>query len=146
MSNIRWKDFRYEPLAQEYDVGICTSSMTCKRGISSSRHEHGYADNFGTVHWHGWHSSTRKRGLHRLLTLIAEIKLQHRRRPIPLWQALYEKEVWAQKEGLRRFRVRFPLSYSVASRRRALDYARRHTVPVRTLSSKVYQWMILGES
>jgi hypothetical protein len=76
--------------------------------------------------------------------MVAEIKLQHRRRPIPKWQALYEKEVWAQKEGLRRFRVRFPLSYSIASRRRALGIARRGNVPVRTLSSKVYQWMILG--
>lgn len=138
-----WSEFRYEPLAKEYDVGICASHEGCKRGYSANRHLHGYADNLGTVHWQRWHSSpTRKRGLHKLLTLIAVIKLQHhRRKNLPLWKARHETEVWAQQQAKDRFRLRFPLSYSRKARLEAWEDMQRHHVPTRSMDMTAYMWM-----
>ena len=140
--NIRWTDFRYEPLAGQYDVGICISSDGCKRGLSKLRHQKGYADRFGTIHWERWISSpTRKTGLHKLLTMIAEIKLQHWRRSPPLWKRMHEKEVWAQKEGMNTFRVRFPRTYSKVNRDLAWKDAQKLNAPTRTVDMAAYQWM-----
>jgi hypothetical protein len=139
----RWDEFRYEPLAQEYDVGICADSATCSRKYSPNRHKKGFADPWGTIHWDRWHSSpTRKRGLHRLLTLIGVIKLKHHRRPnLQKWQALHEKEVWAQKEAQARFHLRFPISYSKKAREEAQRDVKWRQIPTRSLDMAAYQWM-----
>jgi hypothetical protein len=141
--NIRWTDFRYEPIAGIYDVGICTTSVGCKRGISRLRHQKGYADRLGTIHWNRWVSSpTRKRGLHKLLTLIAIVKMQQwRRDPLPKWKALHEQETWASKEGIKQFHVKFPRSYSQAARDAAWKDAQTLNAPTRTVDMAAYQWM-----
>lgn len=139
----KWDEFRYEPLAEEYDVGLCASSRDCKRGFAKNRHAKGYADNLGTIHWNRWTSSpTRKRGLHKLLILVAAIRLQHhRRKNLPKWKALHETEVWAQKEAQRSFHLRFPLSYSKKARRLAREDVKRTHIPTRTIDMTAYQWM-----
>ena len=141
-SSVRWKEFRYEPLAGIYDVGICSSADDCKRGLSKLRHQRGYADRFGTVHWNRWVSSpTRKRGLHTLLTLIAQIKLQHWRRNPPKWKALHERETWAQRQAIKQFHVKFPKNYSRKARKEAWDDAQTMNAPTRTVDMAAYQWM-----
>ena len=139
----KWDEFRYEPLAGIYDVGICTSADGCKRGISANRHNHGYADRFGTIHWTRWTSHpTRKRGLHKLLTLIAVVKLKHHRRAeLPKWKAAHEAETWAQREAQERFHMRFPISYSRKARLRAIEDVRKRNVPTRSIDMAAYQWM-----
>ena len=140
---IIWSEFRYEPLAQEYDVGICASATSCARGLAAHRHKKGYADNKGTIHWDRWHSSpTRKRGLHKLLTLIAVIKLQqHRRAGLPKWKALHEQQTWASREGMQRFKIRFPSIYSDQARQEAIRDMRQRWVPIRSMDMAAYQWM-----
>jgi hypothetical protein len=139
----QWSDFRYEPLAEVYDVGICPSAEGCKRGYSQNKHLFGYADGYGTIHWHRWHSSpTTKRGLHKLLSHIAVVKLQQRRRKgLPQWKALHEAEVWAQTEAQERFRLRFPMEYSSTARKKAREDVKRNHVPTRTIDMAAYQWM-----
>lgn len=140
--NIYWKEFRYPPIAEMYDVGICASSADCPRGFSENRHFLGYADNKGTIHWNGWYAApTKKRGLHKLLCLIAVIKLKHHRRPgLPKWKAIHEREGWAQREGGSRFHVRFPQSYSAGAREEALaDFRRRNENSM--VDPTAYQWM-----
>lgn len=142
MKKVKWKEFRYEPLAGIYDVGICSSADGCKRGFSKLKHQQGYADNFGTVHWNRWISSpTRKRGLHKLLTLIAVIKLKHWRRDPPLWKALHERETWAQREAIQTFHVKFPTTYSQRAREEAWKDAQKMNAPTRTVDMAAYQWM-----
>lgn len=139
---VKWRDFRYEPIAELYDVGICASSKDCKRDISSHKHANGYADRYGTVHWDRWHSSpTTKRGLHKLLTLIAEVKLRHWARHPPLWKRLHERETWAQQEAIKTFHTRFPRSYSSVARKEARRDAYKMNAPTRTVDGAAYQWM-----
>ena len=142
MARVKWKEFRYEPIAGIYDVGICSSADGCKHGYSKVKHQRGYADPYGTIHWDRWISSpTRKRGLHRLLTLIAVIKLKHHRRHPPKWKALHEEETWAQRQAIQQFHVKFPAAYSKGARTAAWKDAQKMNAPTRTVDGAAYQWM-----
>ena len=134
---------RYEPLAGEYDVGICASAEGCRKGYPVNRHHKGYADPYGTIHWEGWVSpKVTRRGLHRLLSLIAVIKLkQHRRPGLPKWKALHEADIWAFHEGVTRYRIRFPITYSQTQRAKAQEDIKRHNVPTSMIDMAAYQWV-----
>lgn len=141
--NVRWSDFDYEPLAAHYEVGICGSADGCVGGYSASRHIRGYTDPEGTVHWRGWLTDKpRKRGLHRLLMLIADdiTGISSSQRWIDLWR----KERWVSEEGERLYRVRFPVSYSRASRMEARRWVSDHKIAARTINHAAYQWMMYG--
>lgn len=140
---IAWNGFRYEPVAAMYDVGVCASAETCPKKISEYRHHFGYADNQGTIHWNSWpETSPRKRGLHKLLCLIAVVKLKHHRRPgMPKWQALHETETWAQREAISKFHIKFPETYNHKAREAAWADFQRHRPPVALVDSAAYQWM-----
>ena len=143
----RWTGFRYEPLAEEYDVGICASSTDCKGGYSKEKHLDGYADPYGTVHWTRWHAERpRKRGLHKLLTLIAVIKMKHHRRAhLPIWKQMHERELWAQRQARQRFRLYFPHTYSASAKRTAMASIKRTHTPLRTIDIPAYQWLRYGK-
>lgn len=128
-------DFR--AIAAEYDVGACSSCDA----YSKLRHEYGYADNFGTVHWEGFdYQKKRRESLHRLLIRIAAIKLKHHSRRPRKWIALWECDHWAYREGWRRFRLRFAVSHSRRERRKALSLALRAGVHLRSEHQAIYQW------
>lgn len=118
----------------------CENFATCKRAFSKSRHKEGYADGMGHLHWTGFDNHMTTAGLHKLLVMIASVRLNHSGRRLPRWQKIWEREVWAYREARERYHIRIPRALTMSARNEARHWARKERPSARSLNFAAYQW------
>lgn len=132
----------YRQVAKDYIV--CTDYRTCRRKLSKTRHVHGYADRMGHLHWAGFDGRMTRAGLRRVLLLIADVHFDFFHHPVPNWERIWRREVYAYNTALHTYHIRIPIHLSTRARSRALQWAQKETPSgsVRSISFAAYQWMI----
>ena len=110
----------YRQIGEHYGVTLVDSP---KRSSNPSR---------GIIHFPSGKRATR-RGIRTFLMNVADVKLSLNRGQ-PDWLRIYDRNLWAQKEGLLTWHLRFPVEYSSTDRLRVLERTRSTTyVPAAVL-------------
>lgn len=137
----------YQRLAEEHGLELCAGpALACDRRISQVRHDHGYADRYGRIHWSK--SSMRKRGVRRFLMLVAVVKLKHHRKDLPTYLRIFECDRWAYHEAIRLLHMKFPARFSETDQKevmRLLDIEQRRSRKVqrfRRQNERLYRWLL----